>query len=88
MDEYGNPAGYQANGRPFGVTFAGKAFSEAALIRIAYAFEQHTKQRTSFLKKFFRTVFKSAIRRSVNYRGASGHTLNKKGRPFGRPCKN
>lgn len=45
MEERGNPAGYQANGRPFGVTFAGKAFSEAALIRIAYAFEQHTKHR-------------------------------------------
>ncbi|WP_150273241.1 amidase family protein [Paenibacillus tepidiphilus] len=39
------PAGYGANGRPFGVTFAGKAFTESALIRIAYSFEQTTKHR-------------------------------------------
>jgi len=39
------PAGYKANGRPFGVTFAGTAFSEPTLIRIAYAFEQRTKHR-------------------------------------------
>ncbi|MCR8842392.1 amidase family protein [Paenibacillus sp. SC116] len=39
------PAGFQANGRPFGVTFAGTAFSEPTLIRIAYAFEQATKHR-------------------------------------------
>lgn len=39
------PAGYGANGRPFGVTFAGKAFTEPALIRLAYSFEQATKQR-------------------------------------------
>lgn len=39
------PAGYQANGRPFGITFAGTAFSEPALIRIAYAYEQRTKHR-------------------------------------------
>lgn len=39
------PAGFQENGRPFGITFAGTAFSEAALIRIAYAFEQRTKHR-------------------------------------------
>ncbi|MCE3200966.1 amidase family protein [Paenibacillus sonchi] len=39
------PAGYMENGRPFGVTFAGKAFSEPALIAIAYSFEQHTKHR-------------------------------------------
>jgi amidase len=39
------PAGYQSNGRPFGITFAGTAFSEHKLIRIAYAFEQRTKHR-------------------------------------------
>lgn len=39
------PAGFQKNGRPFGITFAGKAFSEPILIRIAYAFEQQTKHR-------------------------------------------
>jgi amidase len=40
------PAGYKENGRPFGITFAGKAFSEPSLIRIAYAFEQRTNHRT------------------------------------------
>lgn len=39
------PAGYRPNGRPFGVTFAGKAFTEPALIRIAYSFEQATQLR-------------------------------------------
>ncbi|KWX69786.1 amidase family protein [Paenibacillus jilunlii] len=39
------PAGYMENGRPFGITFAGKAFSEPTLIAIAYSFEQHTKHR-------------------------------------------
>lgn len=39
------PAGYRDNGRSFGITFAGKAFSEATLIRIAYSFEQRTKHR-------------------------------------------
>ncbi|WP_440118987.1 amidase family protein [Paenibacillus sp. QZ-Y1] len=39
------PAGYKANGRPFGITFAGKAFSESLLIRIAFAFEQRTAHR-------------------------------------------
>ncbi|MRN52440.1 amidase family protein [Paenibacillus monticola] len=39
------PAGYRANGRPFGITFAGKAFTEPTLIRIAYSFEQITKFR-------------------------------------------
>lgn len=39
------PAGYMDNGRPFGITFAGKAFSESTLIRIGYAFEQRTKHR-------------------------------------------
>lgn len=39
------PAGFQSNGRPFGITFAGTAFSEEKLIRIAFAFEQKTKHR-------------------------------------------
>lgn len=39
------PAGFQENGRAFGITFAGTAFSESTLIRIAYAFEQKTKHR-------------------------------------------
>jgi len=39
------PAGYKESGRPFGITFAGKAFSEPTLIRIAFAFEQRTKHR-------------------------------------------
>lgn len=39
------PAGFQENGRAFGITFAGTAFSEPTLIRIAYAFEQQTKYR-------------------------------------------
>ena len=36
------PAGYKDSGRPFGITFAGTAFSEPTLIRIAFAFEQFT----------------------------------------------
>jgi len=39
------PAGYRKNGRPFGITFAGKAVSLSTLIRIGYAFEQRTKHR-------------------------------------------
>lgn len=39
------PAGYREDGRPFGITFAGRAFSEATLIRIAYSFEQRTQHR-------------------------------------------
>jgi len=39
------PAGFQDSGRAFGITFAGTAFSEPSLIRIAYAFEQKTKHR-------------------------------------------
>ncbi|QED48923.1 amidase family protein [Cytobacillus dafuensis] len=41
------PAGYMESGRPFGVTFAGTAFSEGVLIKIAFAFEQATKHRRS-----------------------------------------
>jgi amidase len=39
------PAGYTGEGRPFGVTFTGGAWSEPTLIRLAYAFEQATKSR-------------------------------------------
>ncbi|GGG59432.1 amidase family protein [Paenibacillus radicis (ex Gao et al. 2016)] len=39
------PAGFQENGRAFGITFAGTAFSESTLIRIAFSFEQKTKHR-------------------------------------------
>ncbi|UOE94709.1 amidase family protein [Alkalihalobacillus sp. LMS39] len=39
------PAGYMKNGRPFGVTFAGTAFSESTLIKLAYSFEQATRHR-------------------------------------------
>lgn len=41
------PAGYMKSGRPFGITFAGTAFSEGKLIKLAYAFEQATKLRLS-----------------------------------------
>ncbi|WP_123043330.1 amidase [Cohnella candidum] len=34
------PAGYREDGLPFGVSFAGKPYSEPALLRFAYAFEQ------------------------------------------------
>ena len=39
------PAGYKESGRPFGITFAGTAFSEGILIKLSYAFEQATKHR-------------------------------------------
>jgi amidase len=39
------PAGYMDNGRPFGITLAGEAFSEGTLIKLAYSFEQATKHR-------------------------------------------
>lgn len=39
------PAGYTAAGPPFGVTFSALAYSEPNLIKLAYAFEQHTKIR-------------------------------------------
>ncbi len=38
------PGGYITNG-PLGVTFSGTAYSEPTLIKIAYGFEQATKQR-------------------------------------------
>lgn len=39
------PFGYGQTGEPFGVTFAGQAFSEPDLIEYAYAFEQQAKGR-------------------------------------------
>lgn len=47
------PAGYMENGRPFGITFAGTAFTEGTLIKIGYAFEQATRFRKppSFIEK-------------------------------------
>jgi amidase len=38
------PAGY-AFGLPVGISFAGRAYSEPALIKLAYAYEQATKLR-------------------------------------------
>ncbi|WP_127585226.1 amidase family protein [Paenibacillus koleovorans] len=39
------PAGFRKDGMPFGVSFAGPAYSEPMLLRLAYAFEQKTKAR-------------------------------------------
>lgn len=39
------PAGYTGESHPFGVTFTGTAWSEPALIKLGYAFEQATKLR-------------------------------------------
>jgi amidase len=39
------PAGFTADGEPFGITFTGTAFSEPRLIQLAYAFEQATRVR-------------------------------------------
>jgi amidase len=36
---------YATKPHPFGATFTGRAWSEATLLRIAYAFEQATKAR-------------------------------------------
>jgi amidase len=41
------PAGYRADGKPFGVSFTGSAISEPTLLRLAYAFEQATKARVA-----------------------------------------
>jgi amidase len=40
------PAGYE-HGLPLGITFMGKAWSEARLIGLAYGFEQATHARQS-----------------------------------------
>lgn len=39
------PAGYTRDGRPFGITLTGRAWSEPTLIRLAYGFEQATLHR-------------------------------------------
>lgn len=39
------PSGYTSAGAPFGVTFSAQAYQEPVLIKLAYAFEQHTKVR-------------------------------------------
>ncbi|MGI6621506.1 MAG: amidase family protein [Bacillota bacterium] len=39
------PVGYTQEGKPVAVTFAGSAYSEPVLLRLAYAFEQLTKAR-------------------------------------------
>jgi len=39
------PAGYTSSGEPVGITFAGAAYSEPALIEAAYAYERLTKYR-------------------------------------------
>ncbi len=39
------PAGFDARPAPFGVSFAGRACSEARLLELAYAFEHATKRR-------------------------------------------
>lgn len=39
------PAGFRSDGRPFGITLAAGAFSEAQLIRLGYAYEQASKLR-------------------------------------------
>lgn len=39
------PAGYTAEGEPFGLTFTGTAYTEALLIQLGFAFEQATKHR-------------------------------------------
>lgn len=41
------PMGYRESGQPAGLTFIGKPFEEDKLLKIAYAFEQATKVRTS-----------------------------------------
>lgn len=39
------PGGYLSSSTPFGITFSGRAYSEATLIGLAYAFEQATRYR-------------------------------------------
>ncbi|WP_339208659.1 amidase family protein [Paenibacillus sp. FSL K6-3182] len=47
------PAGYTSKGVPFGVTFAARAFEEPMLIKLAYAYEQHSMvRRPPSLKSF------------------------------------
>jgi amidase len=39
------PMGYTRGVLPAGITFFGRAWSEATLIKLAYSYEQHTKHR-------------------------------------------
>ncbi|ASA25943.1 amidase family protein [Paenibacillus donghaensis] len=39
------PSGYTSAGAPFGVTFSARAYEEPTLIKLAYAYEQHSKVR-------------------------------------------
>lgn len=39
------PAGYSAEGEPVGITFTGSAYSEATLLKLAYAYEQGSLKR-------------------------------------------
>jgi hypothetical protein len=41
------PAGYSRGGLPVGLSFLGRAFSEPALLRLGFAFEQATQHRRS-----------------------------------------
>jgi amidase len=41
------PGGYTPEGEPLGVTFTSKAYSEPTLIKLAYAYEQATKNRAA-----------------------------------------
>jgi amidase len=43
----GIPAGFNPLPQPFGISFTGSAFDEPTLIKLAYAFEQATRQRVS-----------------------------------------
>jgi amidase len=39
------PAGFTSTGLPAGVTFLGRPYADAAMLRLAYAYEQATKKR-------------------------------------------
>jgi amidase len=41
------PEGFDAEPRPFGISFSGTACSEARLIELAYSFEQATRARVA-----------------------------------------
>jgi hypothetical protein len=43
--ELTTPAGYSRDGLPIGISFLGRAFSEPALLRLGFAYEQATKHR-------------------------------------------
>ena len=39
------PAGFTSHGLPVGITFLGRPYSDAEMLRFAYAFEKHTMRR-------------------------------------------